>query len=233
MTNINGGGENLSRTFCPFQVGVALGGGRGLRQHSLRADCARSRHRGVAQETPFRSTGHRQRSLPSPVVLLKGIEIGKRLKLLGENCMSASELSANYTELTADIVSAYVANNSVPAGHLPELIATIHKAVSGLSQPPAPVAEPQAPAVNPKRSVHPDYIISLEDGKRFKSLKRHLMTHYGLTPEEYRLKWDLPADYPMVAPNYAATRSELAKKMGLGRKRGTKVKAKAGKRSTR
>jgi predicted transcriptional regulator len=76
--------------------------------------------------------------------------------------MSASELSANYTELTADIVSAYVVNNSVPAGHLPELIATIHKAVSGLSQPPAPVAEPQAPAVNPKRSVHPDYIISLE-----------------------------------------------------------------------
>ncbi|RLP28371.1 MucR family transcriptional regulator [Mesorhizobium sp. YM1C-6-2] len=147
--------------------------------------------------------------------------------------MSVSELFANYTELTADIVSAYVANNSVPAGDLAELIATIHLAVSSLSQPPALVADPQTPAVNPRRSVHPDYIISLEDGKRFKSLKRHLMTHYGMTPEEYRLKWNLPADYPMVAPNYAAARSELAKKMGLGRKRGTKVKAKAGKRSKR
>lgn len=131
--------------------------------------------------------------------------------------MSISDPSANYTELTANIVSAYVANNSVPAGHLPELIATIHRAVASLSQPTAPAAEPQAPAVNPKRSVKPDYIISLEDGKRFKSLRRHLATHYGLTPEEYRQKWNLPADYPMVAPNYAAKRSELAKKMGLGR----------------
>lgn len=147
--------------------------------------------------------------------------------------MSVSELSASYTELTAHIVSAYVANNSVPAGHLSELIVTIHRSVSGLSQPQAPAAEAQKPAVSPKRSVHPDYLISLENGKRFKSLKRHLMTHYGMTPEEYRQKWNLPADYPMVAPNYAAARSQLAKKMGLGRKPGTKVKAKSRSRRAR
>ena len=87
--------------------------------------------------------------------------------------------------------------------------------------------ESLTPAVNPKKSVHPDYIISLEDGKRFKSLKRHLATHYGLTPDEYRRKWGLPADYPMVAPNYAAARSELAKKIGLGRKPAPKPKARA------
>lgn len=124
----------------------------------------------------------------------------------------------NFTELTAEIVAAYVANNPVPAGTLPELIATVHQAVSGLGKPSAPAVEAQTPAVNPKKSVHADYIVCLEDGKRFKSLKRHLMTHYGLSPEEYRVKWGLPHDYPMVAPNYAAQRSELAKKMGLGRK---------------
>jgi predicted transcriptional regulator len=144
--------------------------------------------------------------------------------------LSNSEHAENFTELTAHIVSAYVANNSVPAADLPDLIATVHQAVSGLSQPKALAVEPQAPAVNPRRSVHPDYIISLEDGKRFKSLKRHLMTHYGMSPEEYRSKWNLPTDYPMVAPNYAAARSELAKKMGLGRKRSVKVKPKRSRR---
>lgn len=126
--------------------------------------------------------------------------------------------TANLSELTAEIVAAYVANNSVPAGNLPELIATVHAAISGLSKPAALVAEAPTPAVNPKRSVHADYVVCLEDGKRFKSLKRHLMTHHGLTPDEYRVKWGLPHDYPMVAPNYAAARSDLAKKMGLGRK---------------
>jgi predicted transcriptional regulator len=136
--------------------------------------------------------------------------------------------SATFTELTAEIVAAYVANNSVPAGNLAELISTVHTAVSGLSQPAAPAAVTLSPAVNPKRSVQPDYIVCLEDGKRFKSLKRHLMTKYALTPEEYRAKWGLPHDYPMVAPNYATARSELAKAMGLGRKPGTKVKPKRG-----
>lgn len=136
--------------------------------------------------------------------------------------------SANFTGLTAEIVAAYVANNSVPAANLADLIATVHTAVSGLSRPAAPTVAALSPAVNPKRSVQPDYIVCLEDGKRFKSLKRHLMTHYGLTPEEYRAKWGLPHDYPMVAPNYAAARSELAKSMGLGRKPGTKVKPKRG-----
>lgn len=123
-------------------------------------------------------------------------------------------------ELTADVVAAYVSNNPVQIGDLPNLIADIHAALSrvGSVAEPAP-AEKQKPAVNPKRSVFDDYIICLEDGKKFKSLKRHLMTHYNLTPEEYREKWGLDPSYPMVAPSYAAARSALAKKMGLGRKR--------------
>ena len=124
-------------------------------------------------------------------------------------------------ELTADVVSAYVSNNPVPASDLPGLISEIHvalgKTLGGVVEE---VQEKPRPAVNPKRSVTDDYIICLEDGQKFKSLKRHLMSHYGLTPEEYREKWSLPADYPMVAPNYAKQRSELAKKMGLGRKAG-------------
>ena len=125
-------------------------------------------------------------------------------------------------ELTAEVVAAYVSNNSVPASELPSLIADVHSALGRMNAPaaePAPVAEKQKPAVNPKRSVHEDYIICLEDGKKFKSLKRHLMTHYGLTPEQYREKWELDANYPMVAPNYAQARSALARKIGLGRKR--------------
>jgi predicted transcriptional regulator len=138
--------------------------------------------------------------------------------------------SANFTELTAEIVSAYVANNAVQTGNLPALIESVHGAVSALGQPQRP--EPQAPAVNPKRSVFPDYVVSLEDGRKFRSMKRHLGL-LGMTPDEYRAKWGLPRDYPMVAPNYAAARSELAKKMGLGRKAkpaaasGTTIKAKA------
>ena len=122
-------------------------------------------------------------------------------------------------ELTADVVAAYVSNNPIPAGDLPNLIADVHAAlgkVGGGTEQSQP--EKQRPAVNPKRSVHDDYIVCLEDGKKFKSLKRHLMTHYGLTPEQYREKWGLDSGYPMVAPNYAAARSQLAKKMGLGRK---------------
>jgi predicted transcriptional regulator len=125
----------------------------------------------------------------------------------------------NLIELTADVVAACVSNNPVQVGDLPNLIADVHAALSRVGgQAPAPVEKPK-PAVNPKRSVFDDYIICLEDGKKFKSLKRHLMTHYGLTPEEYREKWGLDPSYPMVAPNYAAARSQLAKKMGLGRKR--------------
>lgn len=123
--------------------------------------------------------------------------------------------------LTADVVSAYVSNNPVPVGQLTELIASIHNSLSSLSGNGngANETEPQKPAVPIKKSVTPDFIISLEDGKRFKSLKRHLQTSYGMTPAEYRAKWSLPSDYPMVAPNYATARSQLAKKMGLGRKR--------------
>jgi predicted transcriptional regulator len=127
---------------------------------------------------------------------------------------------AGLIELTADIVSAYVSNNTVPASDLPALIADVYRALGntqGAVSEPEP--EPLKPAVNPKKSIFPDYIICLEDGKKFKSLKRHLRTHYDLSPEEYREKWGLPADYPMVAPNYAAARSALAKKMGLGQQR--------------
>lgn len=122
-------------------------------------------------------------------------------------------------EMTAEIVSAYVSNNPVPASELPNLIASIHASLKALgTNPIEPVEEPEAPAVNPRKSVHNDYIICLEDGKKFKSLKRHLSTHYNMTPDEYRTKWNLPRDYPMVAPSYAAARSEMAKKMGLGKK---------------
>ena len=123
-------------------------------------------------------------------------------------------------DLAADIVSAYVSNNTVPVSDLPALIADVHRALNntqmGLNEPEP---EPLKPAVNPKKSVFPDYIVCLEDGKKFKSLKRHLRTHYDLSPEDYREKWGLPADYPMVAPNYAKARSQLAKEMGLGQQR--------------
>ena len=125
-------------------------------------------------------------------------------------------INANVIELTAEIVAAYVANNAVQAASLPELIASVHASVASLSKPVAVVAEALAPAVNPKKSVFPDYIVCLDDGKRFKSMRRHI-AKLGMTPEEYRAKWGLPANYPMVAPNYAATRSAMAKKMGLGR----------------
>lgn len=123
-------------------------------------------------------------------------------------------------ELTADLVSAYVSNNPVPAAELPNLIAEVHAALDrvGDAAEQTPV-EKQKPAVNPKRSVFEDYIVCLEDGKKFKSLKRHLMSHFNLTPEQYREKWGLEPNYPMVAPSYAAARSALAKKTGLGRKR--------------
>jgi predicted transcriptional regulator len=121
-------------------------------------------------------------------------------------------------ELTAHIVSAYVEKNRLPVSGLPDLIASVSASISGLGQPVTPVAAPLVPAVNPKKSVTPDYIICLEDGKKFKSLKRHLGVHFNLTPDAYRAKWGLPSDYPMVAPNYAASRSQLAKSIGLGRK---------------
>lgn len=120
---------------------------------------------------------------------------------------------------TTDIVRAYVANNPMPVNALPEFIAAVHAALSQTGRPAAPVVEAPRPAVNPKRSVHRDYIICLEDGKKFKTLRRHLMTHFGMTPEEYRAKWDLPIDYPMVAPGYSAERTMLAKQSGLGKRR--------------
>jgi predicted transcriptional regulator len=131
--------------------------------------------------------------------------------------------------LTADIVVAYVSNNAgVDRTALVSLIGEVHGALSKVSQgvKEEPVAEAPKPAVPVKKSVHPDYIVCLNDGKKFRSLKRHLKSHYNLTPDEYRAMWGLPADYPMVAPNYAAARSEMAKKMGLGQLR-TKEKAKA------
>ncbi len=128
--------------------------------------------------------------------------------------------SNNYIELAADIVSAYVSNNSVPASDLPGLITEVHTALvkvgNGAVEAPA---EAPKPAVPIKKSITPDYIICLEDGKKFKSLKRHLRTQYNMTPEQYREKWGLAPDYPMVAPNYAKARSELAKEMGLGQQR--------------
>lgn len=122
----------------------------------------------------------------------------------------------NITELTAEIVSAYVANNPLPMVELPRLIHDTHGALSGAGREPE--VEKPIPAVPVKKSITDDFIICLEDGKKFKSLKRHLRTHYDLTPEQYRERWGLPGDYPMVAPAYTKQRSELAKQMGLGQR---------------
>ena len=125
-------------------------------------------------------------------------------------------------QLTADIVSAYVSNNKVGTAELGKLIEDVHTALKRAPQAAEePQPEPREPAVPIRRSITPDYIISLEDGRKFKSLKRHLKNTYNLTPDEYRARWGLPRDYPMVAPNYAKARSELAKTMGLGRKSGS------------
>jgi predicted transcriptional regulator len=134
--------------------------------------------------------------------------------------MAESTSGATFIELTASIVSAYVSNNSVPSGDLSTLINHVHSALTRVSsgQGEAP-SEPLKPAISVKKSITPDYIVCLEDGKKFKSLKRHLRTQYSVTPEQYREKWGLPPDYPMVAPNYAAARSQLAKQMGLGQQR--------------
>jgi predicted transcriptional regulator len=129
------------------------------------------------------------------------------------------ESRTELVELTTEIVSAYVSANSVPASELPAVIETVYRALRGLSGMTETVEpESRAPAVPVKRSVTNEFIICLEDGKKFKSLKRHLRTRYAMTPEEYRTKWGLPHDYPMVAPNYAQARSDLAKRMGLGKK---------------
>ena len=129
--------------------------------------------------------------------------------------MEQSEQQLDFASITADIVSAYVTNNSVHRADLPNVIASVHAALQGLVAPkPAEPKRPQPP-VSIRKSITLDFLISLEDGKKYKSLKRHLR-RLGLTPEQYRAKWELPADYPMVAPHYAAKRSELAKSSGLG-----------------
>lgn len=140
---------------------------------------------------------------------------------MNDTAGAANGYESDLIELSTEIVSAYVSHNAVSSADLPKLIAEIHGALRALqaNETLVPVEELK-PAVPVRKSVAADYIICLEDGKKFKSLKRHLRTHYNLSPEEYREKWNLPADYPMVAPSYSATRSKLAKDNGLGRKAG-------------
>ena len=128
------------------------------------------------------------------------------------------EDSETLVTLTADIVAAHVSNNSVAISDIPLVIRSVHDALAGLSSKAEPEPEPQQPAVSVRASVKPDYIVCLEDGKKLKMLRRHLMTNFGMTPDDYRAKWSLPKDYPMVAPNYAEKRRELAIQIGLGRK---------------
>lgn len=141
------------------------------------------------------------------------------------------DMNETLITLTSDIVAAHVSNNNVTVEDMPALIANVFGALAGLGGPVVVVEEKPEPAVSVRASVKPDYIVCLEDGKKLKMLKRHLMTHYNMTPDDYRARWNLPADYPMVAPNYAEKRRELAKKIGLGRKsnvrRGRKPKAAA------
>jgi predicted transcriptional regulator len=137
-----------------------------------------------------------------------------------ENRFMSDTAGKSFIELTAEIVSAYVGNNPTPAADIGALIGQVHAALLRLSAGRVdPPLEPAKPAVTVKKSISPEFLVCLEDGKRFKSLKRHLRTQYNMTPEQYREKWNLPADYPMVAPNYAVARSNLAKKMGLGQQR--------------
>jgi len=142
-----------------------------------------------------------------------------------------NDMNETLITLTSDIVAAHVSNNSVSVEDLPLLITNVYGALSGLGQAAPAVEKLPEPAVSIRSSVKPDHIVCLEDGKKLKMLKRHLMTHYNLTPDQYRQRWGLAADYPMVAPNYAEKRRDLAKKIGLGRKpgprRGRKPAAKA------
>ena len=133
-----------------------------------------------------------------------------------------NEMAETLITLTADIVAAHVSNNSVAVADLPLIIQNVHSALAGLGKPTAEPEVKQEPAVSIRSSIKPDHLVCLEDGKKLKMLKRHLMTHYQMTPEQYRAKWNLPADYPMVAPNYAEQRRSLAVKIGLGRKPGQK-----------
>ncbi len=138
--------------------------------------------------------------------------------------MPERDIETSSLESVSKIVSAYVSKKSLSSGELPQLIWTVHEALKSTDQA---TSSPPEPAVSIKKSVTPDYVICLEDGKKLKMLKRHLRNAYDMSPDDYRQRWSLPSDYPMVAPEYAARRSELAKKFGLGRKKaGSKVKAK-------
>jgi predicted transcriptional regulator len=130
----------------------------------------------------------------------------------------STEMQETFITLTADIVAAHVSNNSVSVNDLATLISNVHTALAALSSPVAAPEVKQEPAVSIRASIKPDYVVCLEDGKKLKMLKRHLMTHYNMTPDQYRAKWGLPNDYPMVAPNYAEQRRTLAKAIGLGTK---------------
>jgi predicted transcriptional regulator len=135
---------------------------------------------------------------------------------------SQADMNETLITLTSDIVAAHVSNNPVAVGELGALISSVYGALAGLGQAVVVEEKMPEPAVSIRASIKPDYIVCLEDGKKLKMLKRHLMTHYNLTPDQYRARWNLAADYPMVAPNYAEKRRELAKKIGLGRKPGVK-----------
>lgn len=130
----------------------------------------------------------------------------------------AFDINETLITLTSDIVAAHVSNNNVDVSDVPSLISNVYAALSGLGEATQEEETPPEPAVSIRASVKPDYIVCLEDGKKLKMLRRHLMTHYGMTPDDYRAKWGLPADYPMVAPNYAERRRALAKEIGLGTK---------------
>jgi predicted transcriptional regulator len=136
----------------------------------------------------------------------------------------AAEMQETFITLTADIVAAHVSNNSVAVSDLPTLISNVHTALAALGGPAVVPVVKQEPAVSIRSSIKPDHIVCLEDGKKLKMLKRHLMTHYGMTPDDYRAKWGLAKDYPMVAPNYAEQRRTLAVAIGLGRSRGKRKK---------
>jgi predicted transcriptional regulator len=146
--------------------------------------------------------------------------------MLGSFVNEENDMNEMLVTLTADVVAAHVSNNSVAVSDLPMLISSVYSAFASVSGDASAPAEPLTPAVSVRSSIKPDYIVCLEDGKKLKMLKRYLRTNFDMTPEEYRQKWDLPSDYPMVAPNYAAQRRDLAMKIGLGTKNTGKARGK-------
>ncbi len=216
--------RNISQRFFAAKADFhGLSGVKALQRELCANECHRTDLSGDVEKEihpltrrVFVSTAH---LIALPLLLLPTISGEPRIQTPGNIPMTDKPSPADVLELTKEVVAAHVGNNRVPLADLPQLINDVYRTLSSIGGEANEPERPR-PAVSPKRSVYPDYLVCLEDGKKLKMLKRHLKTAYNMTPEEYRERWNLPPDYPMVAPNYAQHRSELARQIGLGRRRG-------------